>query len=75
YPHPPTAACDFANQKSLNRAWALATAYLAWDIRPGECVSWSAAHAGLTCKHSRCVHWRYRSCTTTSCGPASVQIV
>ncbi|CAK5282089.1 unnamed protein product [Mycena citricolor] len=45
YPHPPTAACDFANQKSLNRAWALATAYLAWDIRPD--VSTGAIEAAL----------------------------
>ncbi|KAJ7676637.1 hypothetical protein DFH06DRAFT_1168712 [Mycena polygramma] len=32
--HPPTPACDISSQKQLSRAWALATAGLAWDIRP-----------------------------------------
>ncbi|KAJ7616976.1 hypothetical protein DFH06DRAFT_1286069 [Mycena polygramma] len=32
--HPPTPDCGFASQKQLSRAWALATASLAWDIRP-----------------------------------------
>jgi hypothetical protein len=35
-PHLPTANCDFTEQKKLTRAWALASAYLAWDVRPGE---------------------------------------
>ncbi|KAG6337356.1 hypothetical protein ID866_1729 [Astraeus odoratus] len=35
HPHPPTATCDFVEQKKLTRAWALASAYLAWDARPG----------------------------------------
>ena len=35
-PHVPTATCDFSEQKKLTRAWALASAYLAWDVRPGE---------------------------------------
>jgi len=34
-PHPPTQWCDFADQKKVTRAWALASAYLAWDARPG----------------------------------------
>ncbi|KAJ7283709.1 hypothetical protein C8J57DRAFT_1293340 [Mycena rebaudengoi] len=34
HPHPPTSSCDFQDQKGLTRAWALASAYLAWDIRP-----------------------------------------
>ncbi|GLB33748.1 hypothetical protein LshimejAT787_0106320 [Lyophyllum shimeji] len=34
HPHPPTQWCDFADQKKLTRAWALASAYLAWDARP-----------------------------------------
>ena len=38
HPHPPTALCDFAEQKKLTRAWALASAYLAWDARPGKIV-------------------------------------
>ncbi|KAJ6476493.1 hypothetical protein C8R47DRAFT_1187104 [Mycena vitilis] len=32
--HPPSPACGFAAQRQLSRAWALATASLAWDIRP-----------------------------------------
>jgi hypothetical protein len=38
HPHAPTQWCDFAEQKKLTRAWALASAYLAWDARPGACV-------------------------------------
>jgi hypothetical protein len=34
-PHGPNANCDFTEQKKLSRAWALASAYLAWDVRPG----------------------------------------
>lgn len=34
HPHPPTATCDFTEQKKLTRAWALASAYFAWDARP-----------------------------------------
>jgi hypothetical protein len=33
--HAPTQRCDFTDQKKLTRAWALASAYLAWDARPG----------------------------------------
>ncbi len=35
-PHAPTTLCDLAEQKKLTRAWALASAYLAWDARPGR---------------------------------------
>jgi hypothetical protein len=35
HPHAPTNDCDFTEQKRLTRAWALASAYLAWDARPG----------------------------------------
>ncbi|EGO01963.1 hypothetical protein SERLA73DRAFT_120615 [Serpula lacrymans var. lacrymans S7.3] len=34
HPHAPTPICDFNDQKKLTRAWALASAYLAWDARP-----------------------------------------
>lgn len=34
-PHAPTPWCGFDEQKKLSRAWALASAYLAWDARPG----------------------------------------
>lgn len=36
HPHPPTPTCDYLEQKKLTRAWALASAYLAWDARPGK---------------------------------------
>jgi hypothetical protein len=36
HPHAPTQWCDFTEQKKLTRAWALASAYLAWDARPGQ---------------------------------------
>jgi hypothetical protein len=50
HPHAPTPWCDFTEQKKLTRAWALASAYLAWDARPGTCSLSKAnlyAHAGL----------------------------
>ncbi|EMD36429.1 hypothetical protein CERSUDRAFT_106319 [Gelatoporia subvermispora B] len=34
YPHPRLVNCGFVEQKKLTRAWALATAYIAWEIRP-----------------------------------------
>lgn len=37
--HPATPECDFLEQKKLTRAWALASAYLAWDARPGVYAS------------------------------------
>jgi len=38
-PHVPTANCDITEQKKLTRAWALASAYLAWDVRPGKSLN------------------------------------
>ncbi|RDX49677.1 hypothetical protein OH76DRAFT_1403570 [Lentinus brumalis] len=34
HPHTPTDRCDFADQQGMTRAWALSSAYLAWDARP-----------------------------------------
>jgi hypothetical protein len=39
HPHAPTSDCDFTDQKKLTRAWALASAYLAWDARPDLSIS------------------------------------
>ena len=36
HPHPPTKTCSFEDQKSLTRAWAMASAYLVWDAKPGK---------------------------------------
>ncbi|KAJ4481472.1 hypothetical protein C8J55DRAFT_549071 [Lentinula edodes] len=33
-PHAPIRGCAFADQRTLTRAWALASAYVAWDARP-----------------------------------------
>ncbi|KAF5388985.1 hypothetical protein D9757_005087 [Collybiopsis confluens] len=33
--HPPTEECNFENQRGLGRVWALASAHLAWLVRPG----------------------------------------
>jgi hypothetical protein len=33
--HPPVPACRLAEQQQLTKAWATASAYLAWDARPG----------------------------------------
>jgi hypothetical protein len=38
HPHPPTGECDFVEQKTLARSWALSTAYLAWDAQPGMSI-------------------------------------
>lgn len=47
HPHPPTPTCDYLEQKKLTRAWALASAYLAWDARPGKDCKMKQ-HTGLT---------------------------
>jgi len=58
HPHAPTPDCDFAEQKQLTRAWALASAYLAWDARAD--LSTSSIEAALTPleKHLSCEHCR-----------------
>ncbi|PSR75020.1 hypothetical protein PHLCEN_2v9350 [Hermanssonia centrifuga] len=43
--HPATTECDFIEQKKLTRAWALASAYLAWDARAD--LSTSAMESAL----------------------------
>lgn len=40
HPHAPTSRCDFSDQKRLTRAWTLAAAYLAWEVRPGTLRLW-----------------------------------
>ncbi|KAJ3576429.1 hypothetical protein NP233_g442 [Leucocoprinus birnbaumii] len=39
-PHPATIDCTFQDQKKLTRAWALVSAYLAWDARAGK-LDWT----------------------------------
>jgi len=63
-PHVPNANCDFIEQKKLTRAWALASAYLAWDMRPGE--SLNSPHHMETCvdsAHNRSVNASDRDST------------
>ncbi|KAF7966829.1 hypothetical protein HWV62_36933 [Athelia sp. TMB] len=46
HPHPPTKQCDYLDQRGLTRAWALASAYLAWDSRAD--VSTDTIESALT---------------------------
>ncbi|EIW80447.1 hypothetical protein CONPUDRAFT_165966 [Coniophora puteana RWD-64-598 SS2] len=43
--HPSMESCSFEDQKQVTRAWALASAYLAWDAQPD--VSMSAMQSAL----------------------------
>ncbi|EIW80463.1 hypothetical protein CONPUDRAFT_125253 [Coniophora puteana RWD-64-598 SS2] len=48
HPHAPTLTCSFEDQGRVSRAWALASAYLAWDARPDlSMVALQAALAPL----------------------------
>jgi hypothetical protein len=65
-PHGHTSNCDFTEQKKLSRAWALASAYLAWDVRPGE--SLNTPHHMETCidsAHHRSVNASDRDSTAS----------
>ncbi|KAF9534870.1 hypothetical protein CPB83DRAFT_843075 [Crepidotus variabilis] len=55
-PHAPTADCDFTEQKKLTRAWALASAYLAWDARPDLSTSTMEAALRPLAEHLTCEH-------------------
>ncbi|KAJ3811246.1 hypothetical protein F5876DRAFT_76025 [Lentinula aff. lateritia] len=44
--HAPIRGCTFADQRTLTRAWALASAYVAWDARPD--ISKSFLESALT---------------------------
>ncbi|KAI0629252.1 hypothetical protein C8Q77DRAFT_315396 [Trametes polyzona] len=78
HPHPCTPECDFAEQKKLSRAWALAAAYIAWearaDISPStiqSALSSLADHLSCElCKQSLAdrikqllVQWSFVTCT------------
>jgi hypothetical protein len=52
--HGPTSDCDFIQQKKLTRAWALATAYLAWDARPDLSTSTIESALGSLQEHLTC---------------------
>lgn len=38
-PHPSRPSCSLMDQTKIARAWALSSAYLIWDVRPGTCGS------------------------------------
>jgi hypothetical protein len=38
HPHPPTAECNFAQQKQLEDVWAAGLVNLAWDATPGTYI-------------------------------------
>ncbi|PPQ86568.1 hypothetical protein CVT25_006160 [Psilocybe cyanescens] len=46
HPHPPSKECGFEDQRKLTRAWALVSAYLAWDARPAD-LSTHSMHSAL----------------------------
>lgn len=54
HPHAPTPDCDFTEQKKLTRAWALASAYLAWDARPDLSTSSMESALGPLGEHLSC---------------------
>ncbi|SJL01904.1 uncharacterized protein ARMOST_05228 [Armillaria ostoyae] len=54
HPHPPTPWCDFEEQKRLARAWALASAYLAWEARPDLATSTLENALGPLAEHLSC---------------------
>ncbi|KAJ3785116.1 hypothetical protein GGU11DRAFT_803798 [Lentinula aff. detonsa] len=54
HPHAPTPWCDFTNQKTLTRAWALASAYLAWDARPDISTGFLEAALAPLAEHLSC---------------------
>ncbi|ESK97625.1 hypothetical protein Moror_17487 [Moniliophthora roreri MCA 2997] len=53
-PHAPTPWCDFTDQKTLTRAWALASAYLAWDARPDLSTSFLESALRPLAEHLSC---------------------
>ncbi|KAH9482965.1 hypothetical protein JR316_0005065 [Psilocybe cubensis] len=54
HPHAPTPLCDFTEQKKLTRAWALASAYLAWDARPDLSTSTMESALRPLAEHLTC---------------------
>ncbi|TRM68077.1 hypothetical protein BD626DRAFT_110649 [Schizophyllum amplum] len=54
HPHAPTPWCDFTEQKKLVRAWALATAYLAWEARPDLSTSVIESSLNPLAEHLSC---------------------
>ncbi|KAF5364233.1 hypothetical protein D9756_000679 [Leucocoprinus leucothites] len=54
HPHAPTPWCDFNEQKKLTRAWALASAYLAWDARPDLSTSTMESALRPLAEHLTC---------------------
>jgi len=54
HPHAPTPWCDFTDQKTLTRAWALASAYLAWDARPDLSTGFLESALSPLAEHLSC---------------------
>ncbi|KAG7449306.1 uncharacterized protein BT62DRAFT_887828 [Guyanagaster necrorhizus] len=54
HPHPPTPWCGFEEQKRLSRAWALASAYLAWEARPDLSTNTLENALGPLAEHLSC---------------------
>jgi hypothetical protein len=56
--HGPTSNCDFTDQKAVTRAWCLASAYLAFEVRPGRVAFY--INFFLAKSIPRHVNWLYR---------------
>jgi hypothetical protein len=52
--HDPVPQCSLLDQKTLTRAWSLATAYFAWDARPDTSVSTLNSSLTPLVDHLRC---------------------
>jgi hypothetical protein len=56
--HKPTENCSIAEQKKLTRAWALATAYLAWDAHADMSALTISTSLTPLVEHLTCFHCR-----------------
>jgi hypothetical protein len=56
--HEPNETCTAAEQKKLIRAWALATAYLAWDARADTSAITISGSLSPLLEHLTCFHCR-----------------
>lgn len=79
-PHEPTYECDSSDQKRVTRAWALASAYLAWDARPGMIPALSAFLKMLLVLTqasfaTRFVDWHNTKCSVALSGPPHLRAV
>lgn len=71
--HEPTQECDLTDQKRVTRAWALASAYLAWDARPGMSLSTVDLVSFFSSDPTRSVDGEYSSRLDAPCGSLNLR--